>query len=224
MKDRLKDIRKYLKISSQKDFSNQLNWTIGRIQDLESGKVKELKASEAEEIQEKFLINGWWLLTGKGKMIKENEVETNISKSNLINISYFKDTYAAAGNGAINYDEASIVMALDRDFLKSKLGISSFNHLHIINSIGNSMYPTIKTGELLFINPFENENNTIRDKDIYIINTPNGTLVKRIKIHPTKYIYTLVSDNTDDDDIVLEGDEFKSCNIIGRVVGHFSGL
>lgn len=220
--NRLKEVRSSSGLT-QTQFGEKFGLKHTQIRDIESGK-QQVSIELAQRIENIFYIDPWWLLTGKGKMIEENEVETNISKSNLINISYFKDTYAAAGNGAINYDEASIVMALDKDFLKSKLGISSFNHLHIINSIGNSMYPTIKTGELLFVNPFENENNTIRDKDIYIISTPNGTLVKRIKIHPTKHIFTLVSDNIEDDEIILEGDEFKSCIVVGRVVGHFSGL
>ena len=170
-------------------------------------------------------ININWLLTGNGKMFLNSEKSVNTSSnSNLVEITYFKDSYAAAGAGAINYDSAPVAMAFDTEFLRVQLGITTFKHIHIINAIGNSMYPTINTGELLFINPFENEDYKIKDKDIYVVNTPNGVLVKRIKIHPIKPIYTLVSDNIDDEDIILEGDEFESCNVIGRVVGHFSGL
>jgi len=162
---------------------------------------------------------------GKGEMfLKDNKTPAVASHNNLVEITYFKDSYAAAGSGAINYDNAPVAMAFDTEFLRVQLGITTFKHIHIINAIGNSMYPTISTGELLFINPFENEEFKIKDKDIYVVNTPNGVLVKRIKIHPIKPIYTLVSDNIEDEDIVLEGDEFESCNVIGRVVGHFSGL
>ena len=115
-------------------------------------------------------------------------------------------------------------MSFDKEFLRVQLGITVFKHLHIIHAIGNSMHPTIQTGEMLFINPFENEDCKIRDKDIYVINTPNGLLVKRIKIHPIKPIFILVSDNPEDDDITLEGDDFKACTVIGRVVGHFNKL
>lgn len=187
------------------------------------GQLKKKKAinETISFICEQEMINLNWIQTGKGEMFLKDE---KVSNSNLIEITYFKDSYAAAGAGALNYDTAPVAMAFDVEFLKTQLGITTFKHIHIIKAIGNSMYPTINTGELLFINPFENENFHIRDKDIYIINTPNGTLVKRIKIHPTKSIYTLVSDNIEDEDIVLEGDEFESCSIIGRVVGHFSGL
>lgn len=185
-------------------------------------------------ISEKENINLNWLQTGKGEMLLNDNISDALhvaepkpnynADSNLVNISYFKDTYAAAGAGALNYDKAPVVMSFDREFLRVQLGITVFKHLHIIHAIGNSMHPTIQTGEMLFINPFENEDFKIRDKDIYVINTPNGTLVKRIKIHPIKPIYILVSDNPEDDDITLEGDDFTSCTVIGRVVGHFNKL
>jgi phage repressor protein C with HTH and peptisase S24 domain len=199
---------------------------------MESGKQK-IPVELAEILEEKFSINGWWLLTGKGKMLEKDNnfnepiierTDTN-TDSNLVNIAYFKDTYAAAGAGAINYDNAPTLMAFDRDFLKVQLGISVFKHIHIIHAIGNSMYPTIQTGEMLFINPFENEDFKIRDKDIYIINTPSGVLVKRIKIeNPITKEYSLVSDNPKDKDIPLSGDDFESCTIVGRVIGHFNKL
>jgi len=196
---------------------------------------KEPTATTILNIAKYCTINEWWLLTGKGEMLLNSNIsnlyiaepkpnynaESNLE---LINISYFKDTYAAAGAGAINYETAPIVMSFDREFLRVQLGITVFKHLHIIHAIGNSMHPTIQTGEMLFINPFENENFKIKDKDIYVISTPNGTLVKRIKIHPIKPIYILVSDNPEDEDITLEGDDFTSCTVIGRVVGHFNKL
>lgn len=223
---RLKKAREYTGLT-QNDFAEQFGLKWDKIKNIETDKHK-LTPEFAEEIEQKYSISGWWLLTGKGEMLlKDNNlVQKNETKldSNLVTISYFKDTYAAAGAGAINYDKAPKVMTFDKEFLRVQLGITVFKHLHIIHAIGNSMHPTIQTGEMLFINPFENEDFKIRDKDIYVINTPNGVLVKRIKIHPIKPIYILVSDNPEDDDIILEGDEFNSCTVIGRVIGHFNKL
>ena len=223
---RLKKAREYTGLT-QNDFAEQFGLKWDKIKNIETDKHK-LTPEFAEEIEQKYSISGWWLLTGKGEMLlnDNDKISKNEKKSgsNLVNISYFKDTYAAAGAGAINYEKAPMVMAFDKDFLKVQLGITVFKHLHIIHAIGNSMYPTIQTGEMLFVNPFENEDFKIRDKDIYVINTPNGILVKRIKIHPIKPIYILVSDNPDDEDIILEGDDFNSCKIVGRVIGHFNKL
>ncbi len=231
--ERFKEARNYTTLT-QKELGEKLGFQWHKIKDIEAGKLK-VTPDIADYLENYYSISGWWLLTGKGEML----INSNISnlyiaeskpnyntKSNLelINISYFKDTYAAAGSGAINYETAPIVMSFDKEFLRVQLGITVFKHLHIIHAIGNSMHPTIQTGEMLFINPFENENFKIKDKDIYVISTPNGTLVKRIKIHPIKPIYILVSDNPEDEDIKLEGDDFTSCTVIGRVVGHFNKL
>lgn len=224
--ERFKEARNYI-VLTQKELGEKLGFQWHKIKDIEAGKLK-VTPDIAEYLENYYSISGWWLLTGKGEMLlKDNNlIQKNETKldSNLVTISYFKDTYAAAGVGAINYDKAPKVMTFDKEFLRVQLGITVFKHLHIIHAIGNSMHPTIQTGEMLFINPFENEDFKIRDKDIYVINTPNGVLVKRIKIHPIKPIYILVSDNPEDEDIILEGDDFKSCTVIGRVIGHFNKL
>jgi repressor LexA len=150
--------------------------------------------------------------------------EVLVHNSNTINIPYFENTYGAMGIGGLSYDTQPTVMSFDKNFLKSIFGISSCKNLHIINAVGDSMSPTISSGEMLFINPFENENNIIKDRGIYVIVSHNGILVKRIKIHPTKKQWILVSDNAEDDDIELMEDEIDSCKVIGRVVGHFDRI
>lgn len=231
--ERFKEARNYITLT-QKELGEKLGFQWHKIKDIEAGKLK-VTPDIAEYLENYYSINGWWLLTGKGEMLINSntsnlcvaEPKSNYnaeSNLELINISYFKDTYAAAGAGAINYENAPIVMSFDKEFLRVQLGITVFKHLHIIHAIGNSMHPTIQTGEMLFVNPFENEDFKIRDKDIYIISTPNGTLVKRIKIHPIKPIFILISDNPEDEDIHLEGDDFTACTVIGRVVGHFNKL
>lgn len=230
--NRLKSARIALGMS-QINFAEKLNITDKTLRNYENG--NNITVEIVKKISEIANIDFNILLNGENNTVKNSnnsklcvaEPKSNYnteSNLELINISYFKDTYAAAGSGAINYENAPIVMSFDKEFLRVQLGITVFKHLHIIHAIGNSMHPTIQTGEMLFVNPFENEDFKIRDKDIYIISTPNGTLVKRIKIHPIKPIYILVSDNPEDDDITLEGDDFTACTVIGRVVGHFNKL
>lgn len=218
------------KIANNKDLSdflevsyNTLNTWIKR---------DSIPMDKISEFVQKRQLSYDWFLTGKGEMLLNKQKET-LSKPreqkeqaipNLVNIPYFEDTYAAAGVGGHSYDDKPTVMAFDSTFLKSTLGISEFKNLHIITAVGDSMTPTITSGELLFINPFENENNTIKDKGVYVISTPNGLLVKRIKIYPIKKMWTLISDNPKDDDIELMEDEIDSCRVVGRVVGHFDRI
>ena len=144
------------------------------------------------------------------------------SQSPMLAIPYFKNYYAAAGSGAINYEERPEIISFNAAFLESKLNTKNTAGIHVINSIGDSMYPTIKAGELLFIMPFANEYNRLKDGSIYIINTPQGVLVKRVRLHPVEQKITLVSDNKSVGEIELRGDELESLLIIGRVVGHFA--
>ena len=78
-------------------------------------------------------------------------------KSDIVSIPYFEDVYASAGGGIINYDDVPVIMDFSEDFLRTFLRISgSLLNIHIINARGNSMEPTIQSGELLFVNPTQN--------------------------------------------------------------------
>lgn len=165
------------------------------------------------------------IITGSHNNLNSNNSSENTKeKEVLIKIPYFENTYASAGGGSLNYEEQSKPMAFSPAFLKSLLGISTFTNLHIINAIGNSMDPTIKEGELLFVNPFENESNNIKDGGVYVITFEDHVFVKRVDHNPITKDIRLISDNKDYSDIAIGGQEFDKCKIIGRVVGHFSSL
>jgi phage repressor protein C with HTH and peptisase S24 domain len=185
LKNRLKEARKHLKISSQKDFSNLLNWTIGRIQDLESGKVKELKASEAEEIQEKFLINGWWLLTGKGEMLlKENNL---VASNNNYNIELL-NVRAGAGEGIYNYVIETVdTISLDKSFFRTPINTSKVKGIQVD---GDSMEPTLKDGDYVLID----ETINFGTNGIYAIQYGGQILIKRLQFKMDGTILIL-SDN-----------------------------
>ncbi len=149
----------------------------------------------------------------------------NLKKTqDIINIPYFEDTYASAGSGIINYDETPIVMSFDINFLRVFLKITgSLNNLHIINAKGDSMEPTINGGELLYINPYENEQSVISGC-IYVINYDGDIFVKRVDKNPVTKSLTLISDNPKYEPIKIEATDLINCKIIGRVVAHTSRI
>lgn len=220
LKERVKHIRNIFKIGSQSDFAELLNVNTPRIKSIETGRVKDLTAFEANALVKNFNLNIDWILTGEGEMLKNTSFENN----DLIELPYFEETYASAGGGSLNYNEQKKPMAFDKKFLERQLGITIFKNLHIINAVGNSMEPTIQEGELLFINPFENEFNHIKDGGIYVIICGNSTFVKRVSHNPINGVTKLISDNSAYPEMEITGQEFESCTIIGRVVGHFSNI
>ncbi len=217
LKTRIKEVRKYLNIGSQKDLAAQLNWNIGRVQDLESGKVKELKASEAEEIQDKFLINGWWLLTGRGEMLVKSSlpIATNIVDDEYsVSVNYYPDVIAAAGYGAINDGQyIPQPMRLDRRFLEQLVNVRRFDKLDIITVFGDSMEPYISNGETVLIERHDDAKNG----ETVIANINGSVYIKRIKMDPFKKWIKLMSENSHYDEIELHDDELQYLTIVGIV-------
>ncbi|WP_428738675.1 S24 family peptidase [Sulfurimonas sp.] len=174
-------------------------------------------------------INLNWIQTGKGEMLLEDNnkplQEQQISNDNLVEITYYEDIVASAGGGAYNHQHsAPTLVAFDRNFLKTHLGLSTFENIHIITSTGDSMEPTISAGELLFISPIENESSYIKEGGIYIIMCEDTVLVKRVSKDNINKEITLISDNTIYPPRIIKLDDFNNCKILGRVIGHFNGL
>jgi len=132
-------------------------------------------------------------------------------------LPYYPETYASAGGGAFNGFDASSPVSISRSFLQSYFGISAAKGLHIINVVGDSMEPTLKNGEMIFVNPIENEG--FRDGGVYVLMCGDTILVKRVRQHPITKEYTLISDNPSVEDITLTIDEGSDCKFVGRVVG-----
>jgi hypothetical protein cfetvA_11654 len=80
----------------------------------------------------------------------QNKSNDNSEENGIIAVPYFKDTYASAGDGAINYDEASTALAFTENFLQCFLRIGGdLSKIHIINAKGYGTEATIANGELL---------------------------------------------------------------------------
>lgn len=72
--ERLKEVRGKLQLT-QTEIGKKIGIPWTRIRDIESGKQK-INTEIAEKIEEIFFINGWWLLTGKGEMLKLEIIES----------------------------------------------------------------------------------------------------------------------------------------------------
>lgn len=161
-------------------------------------------------------------VSGMSATSKECTVEMP-DESDMVDIPFLHDVFASAGGGATIPNEVdSGVIKFSTSFLKDFLRIDRFKGIHLITATGNSMEPTIVPGELLMVNPYENEDCRIKDGAIYIIICSDSVYVKRV--YPSPKEMKLVSDNKDVDDIIIRSDDMDGCKIIGRVVGHFDKL
>ncbi|WP_024790579.1 MULTISPECIES: S24 family peptidase [unclassified Lebetimonas] len=119
-------------------------------------------------------------------------------------IRYFKDINASAGGGAINFDENYEILYIDKKILNK--------NLDAINVIGDSMEPTLKDGNIIFID--RNDKNIING-GIFVISTNVGVFVKRINLKSTGEI-EIISDNKIYPKETVSPEEI---NIIGKVAG-----
>lgn len=192
------------------NLSPNIKKNVSQSQNLSSSK-KNLSSSQEDNLS---------LNVPKLSLSKNKEQDS----AEIVKIPYFEDTYASAGSGAINYDEVPIIMELDINFIRVFLQITtSVKNMHIINAKGDSMEPTIKDGELLYINPIDNEGG-INSGSIYVINFDGDTLVKRIDKNPITKALTLISDNSKYKPIDIEKENLELCHIVGRVVAHTAKL
>lgn len=184
LSERIKLIRKSLKCETQKDFAELVNFPFSRVQDIERGKVKELKASELETLQEKFLINSWWLLTGKGEMFISNDTTKNSD-------NYFIDLLnvrAGAGEGIYNYVIETVdTISLDKSLFRTPINTNKIKGIQVD---GDSMEPTLRDGDYVLID----ENINFGTNGIYAIQYGGQILIKRLQFKMDGTIL-IISDN-----------------------------
>lgn len=186
LSERIKLVRTYLKCGTQKDFSELVNFPFSRIQDIERGKVKELKAIELEYLQEKFLINSWWLITGKGEMLI-SESNKLIKSNNNYNIDLL-NVRAGAGEGIYNYVIETVdTISLDKSFFRTPINTSKVKGIQVD---GDSMEPTLRDGDYVLID----ENTTFGINGIYAIQLGGQILIKRLQFKMDGTVL-IISDN-----------------------------
>ncbi len=157
----------------------------------------------------KISIN--WLFYDQATRSLELETEK------YANVRYFGDIYASAGGGAFNYDQEHDVIALDPHMVDRLGGDRELKNIDSINVLGDSMEPTFKDGDIIFLNRTQDD---VRKGGIFVVSTPIGLFVKRLSLKSDGTL-DLISDNTQ---YSVESVDLDHVEIIGRVVGSMSSL
>ncbi len=132
----------------------------------------------------------------------------------LITIKYFKQINTSAGWGAINDDEGYESLRVDEELARVLGGRHKLKNIEAINVTGDSMEPVIKDGSVIFVD--RSQIVPLKDKkEIYVLQTPGGTLVKRLDITADGKL-KLISQNPEYD---IEIIAFEDVVITGKVLG-----
>ena len=157
----------------------------------------------------KISIN--WLFYDQATRSLEEETEK------YANVRYFGDIYASAGGGAFNYEEAPDTIALDPHMVERLGGEREIKNIDSINVLGDSMEPTFKDGDIIFINRTLTD---IRKGGVFVVSTPAGLFVKRLYLKGSGTL-DLISDNQT---YAIESIPVEQVEVIGKVVGSMSGM
>jgi len=128
------------------------------------------------------------------------------------NVRYFADIYASAGGGALNYDDNHEELVLDEHMVRKLGGKSEVKNIDCINVLGDSMEPTFRDGDIVFINRTYKD---IQKGGIFVVSTPVGLFVKRLRLKIDGSV-ELISENSNYSTEIVELD---SVDVIGQVVG-----
>ncbi len=125
------------------------------------------------------------------------------------------DAVACCGNGIENFSENVIgqhMMTLPalREFTSS-----APENIKIIKAIGDSMIPTINSGDLVWIDVSEK---TPSSDGLYLLCIGRDLMIKRIQINPFNNSATVKSDNPRY--AVFEKENFADIQVMGKVIYH----
>ena len=144
----------------------------------------------------------------------DTEENYNTSDAN-INMPVRGDISASLGAGSfVNCETVTEYFPLPKSLMK-KIGASP-EHSCIINTSGESMYPTIIGGQDLIL--IDESKKEIFDGKIYLIRMDNSLFAKRLQKLPQNRI-KVISDNPDYDSYIIDlKDESVDFAVIGKIM------
>lgn len=161
-----------------------------------------------------------WLVSGEGRRVRDRvrDGEEAYGSYDGEEFVYLPRVYKAATGARYqgSLDHRAIVdhLAFKRRWLKEALRVKESN-LVLIESIGDSMDPTLHHGDLLLI---DGSVDTVRDDGIYCFSTPDDELlVKRLQRLPGKGV-VVKSDNPKYEQFLIPDSQKDAYPIIGPVV------
>ncbi|MBN6068857.1 helix-turn-helix transcriptional regulator [Aggregatibacter actinomycetemcomitans] len=205
----------------RKDLAEALGVSTMAIGDLINNKTK--KPRNLLELSEILGVDIKWLQSGEGEL---PEISTALSNTELVTTQHdglhrhridYLDVRAAAGmSGFENSDYPEIISSLfltDEGMLQL-VGKKSANGICIVNVPTDSMEPTIRKGDIVFI---DTKINAYNGDGIYAFTIEGALFIKRVQ----KLVgggYRLHSDNKDYDPQDITDDIYQTARFIGRFI------
>lgn len=150
------------------------------------------KADFLEKIARSFDININWLLTGEGNMLRTESKEENIpvahpSDSPMEGIPLIPISAMA---GAFTGEQTVLEYECERFVVPTFKGAE-----FLISVKGSSMYPKYNSGDIVACKRLPMDDIFFQWNKVYVLDTDQGPLIKRVKPGSDKEHVLIVSDN-----------------------------
>ena len=216
LSDRIIFARK-LKGFKQKELAEILKVSLPTMNHYESGK----RAPSSEllsQIAKTLGCDPGWLLTGEGQAEKNEVLPNEPIPSSLLNDFVLLPRYniesSVAGGSVIHSEQIVDHLAFKLSWVSKEIGTDP-NNLLLIHSVGDSMEPTLCSGDLLLV---DRNKARMKGDGIYLINFDNGLIVKRLEWMMDGTV-VIRGDNTSvSREQKLTAIEMEKLNLLGRVV------
>jgi phage repressor protein C with HTH and peptisase S24 domain len=141
--------------------------------------------AQLRKLREILKINLDWLLSGEGEPCIEKKEEARGGAFSVSSYCFVAraEGGASAGPGGVVFENIIDYFPFKRSFIERICGPrpEKRKNLYIIPVRGDSMYPTISSGELVMINCNEEARVALLDDHMYAVRTPEGDVsVKRL--------------------------------------------
>lgn len=198
---RLKKIRASLNLS-QAQLGDKVGFTWHKIKDLEAGKIR-LTLDIAQHLYDKTGASINYLLENKGEMFERESSVQRLQEmeNNFVLIPQVKGEIGAGGR-LIPDDIVEMKVAFKKDWIQKK---GDSQHMSLIRVQGDSMEPTLVSGDLVLI---DHSRNYVDSRGgIYAIAIEGEIAVKRIQVLLPSRRLKIISDNNRYDPMELESDQ-----------------
>ena len=121
-------------------------------------------------------VNPEWLATGLGEM--QTDIH-HLYNERIVKFESFETSYQESSIEIHNIDTHEPIKSInfDLDWIQSRLPDHSLEDLNIVFISNDSMFPTLKSGDLLIV---DSSMNIFTNDGIYLIESSAGIFIKRI--------------------------------------------
>lgn len=197
-------------LSRIKKFSEKENIPIGSIERSIGASKGVLSRAIAggTDIQSKWIekmvenypsISITWLLTGKGEMLYDDNIQIPVAHKSPDNNSGVPLIPISAMAGAFTGDIQVLDYECDMYVIPCFAGKADF----LIRVEGDSMIPTYRSGDIVACKRLDLTDLFFQWNKVYVLDTKQGALIKRIKPGSNENRILIISDNKDFDPFEL---------------------